>query len=276
MTNLKNPLELYKFLKKSNCGECRVPSCMAFAVMVVQGRKELAACPYLDSELIQKLVGRIVRHRTVAEDQAGSLQELQEKVRAIDFQQAASRLGAAMVDGRLAIPCLGKDFLIHQDGSMASPCHVNFWVHFPLLNYVIRCQGAGLTGEWVTLGGLKGGGEWGAFFSHRVEESFRRMADAHTDLFFEMLTLFGAESLPDEGAGVSSADYSLIFRPLPRVPFLINYWAAEEGIDSKLHILFDRSADRNIDPGSIYYLGQGMVEMFRQLVIRHSRDGKLF
>jgi hypothetical protein len=269
---LKNPLEIYKFLKKSNCGECRVPSCMAFAVAVVQGQKELAGCPYLDSGIIASLSGRIVLHRTVVEDQASSLQELQRQVAEIDFQAAAGRLGATIVNGRLAIPCLGKDFLIDQDGSMASPCHVNFWVHFPLLNYVIRCRGAGPTGEWVTMGGLQGGGEWGQFFSHRVEEALRQVADAHTDLFFEMLELFGAEPQ----AGVSSADYSLIIRPLPKVPFLINYWAAEEGIDSKLNILFDRSAERNIDPGSIYYLGRGLVEMFRQLIIRHSRDGKLF
>jgi hypothetical protein len=272
MTELKNPLEIYKLLKKSNCGECRVPSCMAFAVAVVQGRKDLADCPYLDRGVIASLAGRIGRHRTVAEDQAGSLRELRLQVTAVDLPAAAGRLGAALVNGRLAIPCLGKEFLIDRDGGMASPCHVNFWVHFPLLNYVLRCQGAGPTGEWVTLGGLQGGGEWGQFFSYRVEEALRLVADAHTELFFEMLDLFGAEPQP----GISSADYSLIIRPLPMVPFLINYWAVEEGIDSKLNILFDRSAERNIDPGSIYYLGRGLVEMFRQLIIRHSRDGKLF
>jgi hypothetical protein len=272
MKELKNPLEIYKLLKKSNCGECRVPSCMAFAVAVVQGQKELAACPYLDRTVIASLANRIGRHRTVAEDQASSLQELQRQVKEIDFQAAAGRLGATFVNGRLAISCLGKDFLIDQDGSMASPCHVNFWVHFPLLNYVVQCQGAGAVGEWVTLGGLKGGNEWDQFFSHRVEEALRQVADAHAELFFEMLELFGAESQ----AGSSSADHSLGIRPLPRVPFLINYWAPEEGIDSKLNILFDRSAERNIDPGSIYYLGRGLVEMFRQLIIRHSRDGKLF
>ena len=206
------------------------------------------------------------------EDQAASLRELQRKVAEVDFKAVAKQLGATLNDNRLAINSLGKDFLIDQHGNLASPCHVNFWVHFPLLNYVLLCKGASLTGEWVHLGGLQGGGDWDNFFSHRVEEALRQLADAHQDLFFEMLEVFGAESWEHE----SSADYSLIIRPLPKVPFLFNYWAPEEGIDSKLNILFDRSAEKNIDPGSIYYLGRGLVEMFRHLIVRHSKDGKLF
>ncbi|MDA8165753.1 MAG: DUF3786 domain-containing protein [Desulfobacteraceae bacterium] len=272
MAELKNPLELYKLLKKSNCGECRVPSCMAFAVAVVQGQKTLADCPYLDEDTVAAVGGRVVRHKSFAEEQVKSLQDLQQKIRSTDFAAAAGRLGATLAGGRLAIPCLGKEFLIAPDGTMASPCHVNFWVHYPLLNYVLRCQGAVLTGEWIGMGELKEGGDWDQFFSHRVEEAMRQLADAHTELFFEMLEVFGAGPL----AGGSSADYSLVLRPLPKVPFLLNYWAQEEGIDSKLNILFDRSASRNIDPGSIFYLGGGLVEMFRQLIVRHSRDGKLF
>jgi hypothetical protein len=271
MAELKNPLELYKLLKKSNCGECRVPSCMAFAVAVVQGQKTLSDCPYLDKDIAAGLSARIVRHKSFTEEQVKGLQELQRQVAQIDFATAPGRLGATLVGDKLAICCLGKDFFVAPDGSLASPCHVNFWVHFPLLNYVLRCQGAVFTGEWVALGGLKEGGDWDQFFSHRVEEAMRQLVDAHSELFFEMLEVFGAEQKED-----SSADYSLLLRPLPMVPFLINYWAPEEGIDSQLNILFDRSASRNIDAGSIYYLGRGLVEMFRQLIIRHSRDGKLF
>jgi hypothetical protein len=272
MAELKNPLELYKLLRKSNCGECRVPSCMAFAVAVVQGQKTLADCPYLDDDTVAAIGGRIVRHKSFAEEQVKSLQELQQRMAEVDFAEAAGRLGATLAGGKLAIPCLGKDFLIAQDGALASPCHVNFWVHFPLLNYVLQCQGAALAGEWVALGELKERGDWDQFFSHRVEEALRQLADAHPELFFEMLEVFGAESLP----AASSADFALLLRPLPKVPFLLNYWGPEEGIASKLNILFDRSAARNIDPGSIYYLGRGLVEMFRQLIVRHSRDGKLF
>jgi len=272
MAELKTPLELYKLLKKSNCGECRVPSCMAFAVAVVQGQKSLSDCPYLASEVIDSLSGKIVRQKTFEDGQEPTLKKLQTEVAKLDFAEAAARTGTALVNGRLAIPCLGKDFIIDGEGNLASPCHVNFWVHYPLLNYVLLCKGAPLSASWATIGQLKDGGEWEQFFAHRVCEAMRQLADAHTDFFFQILELFGAKPAPND----SGADQSLLIHPLPKVPFRINYWAPEEGIDSKLNILFDRSAELNIDPGSIYYLGRGLVEMFRQLILSHSKDGKLF
>ena len=97
------------------------------------------------------------------------------------------------------------------------------------------------------------------------------LADAHTGLFFEILHIFGAQSI-----GGMDADYSLVIYPLPKVPFMINYWEPEQGFESKLNILFDRVAADNITIESIYLLGRGLVEMFRALIVRHNRDGKLF
>ena len=64
--------------------------------------------------------------------------------------------------------------------------------------------------------------------------------------------------------------------PLPKVPFLINYWQPDEGFPSELNILLDRSAGQNINAHSITLLARGIVEMFRQLIVSHSREGKLF
>ncbi|MEJ2032143.1 MAG: (Fe-S)-binding protein [Deltaproteobacteria bacterium] len=116
MAELKNPLELYKLLKKSNCGECRVPSCMAFAVAVVQGQKTLSDCPYLDKDIAAGLSARIVRHKSFTEEQVKGLQELQRQVAQIDFATAPGRLGATLVGDKLAICCLGKDFFVAPDG----------------------------------------------------------------------------------------------------------------------------------------------------------------
>ena len=139
-----------------------MPSCMAFAVAVVQGQKKLADCPHLDNNILEQLDGKVEKHKA--------------------------------------------------------------------------------------------------------------LADAHSELVFEILHLFGAQPL----SGKALADQSLIIYPLPRVPFLINYWLPEDGFGSKLNILFDRFAAANSDPESIYLLTRGLVEMFRQLIVRHSRDGKLF
>ena len=42
-------LEVFKLLPRTNCGECGVPSCMAFAAKLAQGEAGLDECPPLQS-----------------------------------------------------------------------------------------------------------------------------------------------------------------------------------------------------------------------------------
>jgi acetyl-CoA decarbonylase/synthase, CODH/ACS complex subunit gamma len=49
-------LQIFKLLPKTNCGECGVPTCMAFAMKLAAKNAELAACPYASEEAI-KTVG---------------------------------------------------------------------------------------------------------------------------------------------------------------------------------------------------------------------------
>ena len=272
MAQINNPLELYKLLKKTNCKECLLPSCMAFAVAVVQGQKKLADCPHLDNHILEQLDGKIKQHKSLAYDQDKVLAVLKQDIVSIDFSSAPARLKAQLVDDRLAINCLGKVFLIDQAGEMVSECHVNPWVLIPLLRYILYCKGKELSGDWVPFGELQGAEDWSRFFSHRCEGPLLELTDTHTELVLEILHLFGAQPIEDK----PFADQSLIIYPLPRMPLLINYWPPEDGFGSKLNIMFDRSATVNSDPESIYLLTRGLVEMFRQLIVKHSRDGRLF
>src|SRR5512136_916013 len=43
-------LDIFKLLPKTNCGECGVPTCMAFAMKLAAKNAELAACPYASEE----------------------------------------------------------------------------------------------------------------------------------------------------------------------------------------------------------------------------------
>ncbi|MBW2170572.1 MAG: acetyl-CoA decarbonylase/synthase complex subunit gamma [Deltaproteobacteria bacterium] len=43
-------IQIYKLLPKTNCGECGVPTCLAFAMSLAAGKAELAACPYVSDE----------------------------------------------------------------------------------------------------------------------------------------------------------------------------------------------------------------------------------
>ena len=43
-------IEIFKLLPKTNCGECGVPTCLAFAMNLAAGKAELTACPYVSEE----------------------------------------------------------------------------------------------------------------------------------------------------------------------------------------------------------------------------------
>jgi acetyl-CoA decarbonylase/synthase complex subunit gamma len=48
-------LDIFKLLPRTNCGECGVPTCMAFAMKLAAKNAELAACPYASEEAKAKI-----------------------------------------------------------------------------------------------------------------------------------------------------------------------------------------------------------------------------
>ncbi|MEZ4524536.1 MAG: (Fe-S)-binding protein [Desulfobacterales bacterium] len=70
-------IQIFKLLPKTNCKECGVPTCLAFAMNLASGKAELDSCPYVSDEAREKLarasappilpveIGKGVRKRTV-------------------------------------------------------------------------------------------------------------------------------------------------------------------------------------------------------------------
>lgn len=48
-------IQIFKLLPKTNCGECGVPTCLAFAMNLASGKAELESCPYVSEEAKEKL-----------------------------------------------------------------------------------------------------------------------------------------------------------------------------------------------------------------------------
>jgi len=48
-------IQIFKMLPKTNCGECGVPTCLAFAMNLASGKAELDSCPYVSDEAREKL-----------------------------------------------------------------------------------------------------------------------------------------------------------------------------------------------------------------------------
>ena len=48
-------LEIFKLLPQTNCGDCGVPTCLAFAMKLAQAQAELSACPHVSEEAAAQL-----------------------------------------------------------------------------------------------------------------------------------------------------------------------------------------------------------------------------
>jgi CO dehydrogenase/acetyl-CoA synthase gamma subunit (corrinoid Fe-S protein) len=73
------PLEIYKVLEQSNCKQCMLPSCLAFAAAVIGGQKRLDDCPHLTKDIKQSLSVNLQRRSTAKPLQAEFMTKLLQK-----------------------------------------------------------------------------------------------------------------------------------------------------------------------------------------------------
>lgn len=265
MSQLDNPLEIYKLLPKSNCRQCRVPTCMAFAAAVIKGQKRLGDCPDLERNIIEQFDGKIIRQTTFEEQQEQMFAQLKREIASVDLSSSSERLGATFSGDKLTIKCLGKDFTIDPMGNITSECHVNTWVTIPLLNYVISSAGKNVSEKWVSLRELKSGVKWNPLFEQRCEKPLKQVADTYPNLFEDMIYIFSGKTV----ANSFSSDISLVLHPLPKVPILICYHKPVDDLESKLNVFFDTTAEDNLNIESIYSLCVGLLVMFQKITSRH-------
>jgi hypothetical protein len=259
-------MEVFKLLEKSNCKKCEMPTCLAFAAAVFQGRKPLSDCPHLGAEILARYGDKAPAAPSASEQDAQKeLIELKKKAAAVDLKTAAERLGGTYENGRLTLKILGKDFSLDQQAKLYSDIHIHHWVAMPFLNHIIRGTGTAPTGRWVPLRELPSGQDWSPLFAQRGEKALKHIADSYTDLFEDMVHLFAGRQVTKH----YEADISLVLHPLPKFPMLICYWKPDEGLESSLNLFFDETAEDNLPIKSIYALGAGLVQMFEKIAHRH-------
>jgi len=265
MPTPKNAMEIFQVLDKSNCGQCGEKTCLAFAGAVFTGRLNLELCPKLSPEIGRRFapdedaaLENNARGRDVIE-------KLKSRVAGIDLAAAAERTGGRLENGRLILKVMGKDFGVDGQGNLSADIHVNPWVAAPVLDYILNGKGVPATGYWLAFRDLDGGAERYPLFQKRCEEVLKRVADVYTDLFDDLIHMFGGKQVAPQ----FKADISVVLHPLPMVPMMVCYWKPEDGLGSNLHLFFDRSTDTNLSIGSVFSLATGFAYMLSKLAQRH-------
>jgi len=267
MEKITNPFDIYKVLPQTNCGECALPNCLAFAAAVIKGHKNPADCPYIKAEVKEQLLSRIGIREDFNRVRGEDLELLKSRISSIDLAAKAALLGAKIVSGKLAVKSLGKDFFIDTNGNVTSECHTHAWMTVPLLSYITQSGGEDITGRWVSFRELKDGSAMNSLFVQRGEKPLKKLIDSNSELLGDLISMFSGERADNN---LFSSDLALSLYPLPKVPILICYWYPEGDMDSELNIFFDASAEKHLQIASIFSLGVGLVMMFEKIARKHS------
>ncbi len=265
MIQLNNAMEIFKILPRTNCKDCRIPTCLAFAAAVFRGDRRLEQCPHVSGDVLEMFSVENSDSRTLELEEERMLGQLKPQVADMDLASSAERLGASFSGDALAIKCLGKDFYVDSHGKVTSDIHVHGWITVPILNYVLSSSGKPVSGNWVPFRELKNGAVWAGLFGQRCEKPLKRVADAHTDLFEHMIQVFNAKPAPN----AFDSDIAVVLHPLPRLPMLICYWKPDGDLDSSVNVFFDDTAEENLIIDSIYRIAAGLVIMFEKIAVTH-------
>jgi hypothetical protein len=258
-------MEIFQLLDHSNCRQCGEKTCLAFAGAVFKGHKQLGQCPKLDDAVLARYDQSQAAANQADAERDVYLQQLKDAVGAVDLAAAAVRLGGRFAGGKLTLKVFGKDFSIGEKGRLSSDIHINPWVAVPFLNHVLHGRGVPPSGSWRSFRELKDGRERYPLFQKRCEEALKRVADGYPDLFDDLVHIFSGRKV----ARRFRSDISVVLNPLPLVPLMICYWLPDEGLSSSLNLFFDRTAEENLDIGSVFTLGTGFAQMIEKLALRH-------
>jgi hypothetical protein len=261
-------MEVFKLLDKSNCQECYLATCLAFAGAVFKGEKRLEECTHLSPDIIAQYAGSAQAGNDPEQMAAEAVQQMQAQIRKADLATAAQRIGATFDQDKLTLNILGKNFHVDTEGKLSSDIHIHPWIAMPVLSYILTSGGKDPNGEWVPLRELPNGKNWYRLFGQRCEKPLKRVADMYTDLFEDMIQIFNGQQIEPH----YKADISLVLYPLPKVPMLICYWKPEDGLASSLNLFFDATAEENLNIEALFGLATGLVRMFEKISQRHGLD----
>ena len=275
MQTAMNLVEVLSLTPRNNCRDCGALSCLVFATEVTQRVRALGDCPHLsekadDLELVPPLDAPTQGSAEASVDIRDTLAVAKAEFKKMGVEAAAARLSLPSRAGRVQIRCLGRVFEIDDQGELHSQCHINHWVHLPMLQMLLQGVGRPLSGTFVPFGELTNASDWVRFFKGRCEDGFQQLADRDAELLGELFGLFGKQPAPDQlPPELLTADFTALLSPLPGVDLLARVWLDDDDFGAQVSLLYDRASGDNLDAASIYVITRGLVEMFQRIARRH-------
>ncbi|MGC2062899.1 MAG: DUF3786 domain-containing protein [Thermodesulfovibrionales bacterium] len=252
-------IAIYKKLPGTNCGQCGLPTCIAFALKVKKSQACLSECPFMGEEKTAE--GQLQSGASSFSSYEQVSRELENEAVKVDFRETAGAIGGMYisVDGRetIALKMINTEYELKKEGLFRDDVWCgDLWAKIILCDYVRKRGRKPLTGEWLPLGLFPHTASLVKAFQSNAEKKiavgFRRDLNG---LKQRCASLDGVEA-----RGKIKADYICRFNLLPHVPLYLSFWVADEEFDADCKLLFDSSAEDHIDIEYLAYLIERFAE----------------
>ena len=259
-----------KLLPKTNCGDCGHSTCLAFASMVVSEKIPLANCPHIDRARLpsaqqqidaQHAAGKWTR-RDMAAD---ALQWAKERAASMDLADLPERIGGRLVENkgqqRLELPYFTATIVITPDAiSRKDGEPLNRWEQVFIYNHLAQGGRRHPTGNWKGLVELPNTVSKMKSMRSNVEVPLIHHFAGRSSELIAAGRSIGGEVIQDTDAG---ADVRLLFRPLPRIPVMVQFWDADsqEAFGAEVKFLFDETITEHLDIESILFLSERLMQL---------------
>ncbi|RUM35374.1 MAG: Fe-S cluster protein [Desulfobulbus sp.] len=268
------PHQFLAYIPATNCGECGYPACLAFAVAVTKGGVSPTLCPYVALEkLPDDLVpdrgetGLGAVERGQQERDMALVTHLKSKVRELDFQSLAVRLGAVWQESspdELIFSCLGRQVnLSRDDVAINGQQLVDPRDQILLYNYVAFGGGRVPDDNWVGMESLPNSISKIRTLATYCELRLAGRFSGRAGVLAELCEKIGGRA----GAGDQSADVGMIIPVLPYVPHYLLFWdeEPEDGFEAKVKVLFDHNVMDFLDLESLVFAAERMADRLAEL-----------
>ena len=262
------PIELYRKLPKTNCGDCGLSSCLAFATQVVGFGQELRDCPHLDDATLEQVTRTIEEQRDkgvfVKKDSHKITREhLREKIRNHDFKAIAPGLGLKYSADNgmetVAITYFGRIVSMSRTGIVAGDAEeFDPWDEVLLYNYIFFSGSKPVSGNWVGLESFPNSLPKRVALEEGCHKRIHQFfAGARPELENACRRLGGAPVWDGH-----NADLAFKFEPLPKMSLLLLFWDEdeEEGFEAQAKILFDATAIDYLDLEGLTFVAEKLAD----------------
>jgi hypothetical protein len=263
-------VDIYKILPRTNCGDCGYASCLAFASMVVSEKVPLSRCPHLDPETVaryqpeldaQHAAGKWTRRDLAADAHIWA----RERAASMALEDLPARIGGRLTTENgasvLELPYFNSTVRISADGIRhADGTEAGRWEQVFIYNHIAQGGRREPTGRWKGLQEIPNTVSKIKSMQAHAEAPLRQRFAGRLDELVAAAERIGGERITGGG---ETADISLRFTPLPRIPVILRFWEGDDevGLDPEVKLAFDETIPEHLDIESIMFLSEQLTKM---------------